>query len=483
MRGSVSIFMIMSLTMTMSLVFTMSEVVRYFCMKSTADTLSFSAAQSGLGDYNRILYEKYGILAVDMGYGKAEASDEKLVKRITGYALKGGNPDHDGDLISFVNLFRMDPVDDYLSEITLLTDHGGAGFIKEASGLELYDITGDMLEKWSNAQKEADNITASLEPGGISVMERRVCVTAASGDKEEIVGDDRGQALVDQVGEFKKRGVLYQVLGSNMKLSSKSLKTSERVSQRTLNCGTGDEKLITTADKLKYKAYLLGHMGSYTNIKDRRSLDYEMEYIVSGHLSDQENLRAAVKKLLLMRELENLVALAGDTAKMAEAESMGAAASAAILNPELAPLITAAIVGAWAYVESVLDVRLLLSGGSVPIIKTPAQWTSNLATLPEYLDTNVKAIDVPGGIDYTGYLFILMHTVSSKKLGLRPLDLMECELNMYEDYANVRMDNMLIEARYHVTMTSAPIFLSLAPLVSPKLSTYEFIQEPMLSYL
>ena len=119
----------------------------------------------------------------------------------------------------------------------------------------------------------------------------------------------------------------------------------------------------------------------------------------------------------------------------------------------------------------------------MPLIKDPANWTSELYTLPEYLNTDIKATDVPSGIDYKGYLFALLSITPSKKLGLRPLDLMEEELHSNADYANVRMDNMLIEGKYHVTMTSSPLFLSMAPLVSTGLSCYEFKEEKVLSYL
>ena len=133
--------------------------------------------------------------------------------------------------------------------------------------------------------------------------------------------------------------------------------------------------------------------------------------------------------------------------------------------------------------ESVLDVRLLLSGGRVPLIKDGASWTSELYMLPDYLDTGVKAKNVSSGIDYNGYLYALLCATSSKKLGLRPLDVMEAELHATDDYAFVMMDNMMVEATYNVTMTGAPLFLSLAPLVSSELSEYRFEEEKRLSYL
>ena len=487
--GSITIFMILSLTMAMSLVFTMTEVVRYFCMKSTAEALACSAAQSGLGDYNRLLYEKYGILAVDTGYGSHLANEKKLVERMTSYAASGGDPSHEKGLITYVNLCRMTPEDTGIDDVSFLTDHNGAGLIKEAAIQEVYDIPLSLLEKWEAAGKAAKETTALCDvsdgilSAAVSKSEHEVYVTGASHISHETCGDDRGESIIDAVSEFKKRGVLYQVMGSEMDLSTKRLVIEDRVSKRALNKGSGDEIAVTVSDRLMYKLYLLEHFSCYTDPKERMAASYELEYIVSGHLTDEENLRSVVKKLLALREAENMAALFKDNARRSEAEGLAAAAAAAALNPELEPLFTAALMAVWAYVESVLDVRLLLSGGSVPLVKSPDEWTSELYTLPECLDTSVKARDVQTGIDYKGYLFALMTVTSEKKLGLRPMDLMEDELHKRSDYTDVRMDNMLVKGRYKVTMTGTPLFLSLAPLVSTKLGKYEFKEDPVLSYL
>ncbi|MCR5097386.1 MAG: DUF5702 domain-containing protein [Lachnospiraceae bacterium] len=487
--GSITIFMVMSLTMVMSLFFSMSEVVRYFCMKSTAHTLAASAAQSGLGDYNRLLYEEYGILAVDMGYGGAAADEQKLVSRMTSYASEGGDPSHDRGIIKYVNLCRMYPTDTKLDKVTLLTDYKGAGFMKEAAAQAKYDIPMELIEKWEDAGRAAQGVTAAgyvpdrtlLSASVIDAVEHRVYVTGSRGGR--VSGEDESLEIVDAVESFRKRGVLYQVLGSDMGVSGGRITSMDRVSKRSLNRGDAEEKNLTVSDKLLYKLWLLDRLGCYTDRRERANMNYELEYVVSGNLTDEENLRSVVKKLLALREAENLVALSSDGARRSEAEGLAAAASAALMNPELEPVITMAILSSWAYVESVLDVRLLLSGGRVPLIKEPSNWTSNLATLPEYLNTDVKAIDVSSGIDYKGYLFAFMCVTPSARLGLRPLDLMEEELHQNEDYVNVRMDNMMIEGTYHVKMSGSPLFLSMAPLVSTKLSVYEYTEEPILSYL
>ena len=495
-RGSITIFMILSLSIAMSLFFSMSEVVRYFCMKIEADELSASAAQSGLGDYNRLLYEKYGILAVDMGYGKSDADDEKFVERVGAYLSEGGNPGCEDNIITHVNLSRMDYIDPYLSEVTLLTDYGGAAFMKEAAIQEVYDIPKSTLKKWQEAGEAAKGLSASLifkdvSTDDFSVAEHRV-TSVTKGESShrsnkkrhnDEYADDEAQSLIDAVDEFKKSGVLAQVMPSGASISVGYIDTSNAVSKRALDRGSGDEKHLSASEQLLYKLYLIDNMSSYTDAREREALTYELEYVICGKRSDEENLRATVKRLLALREAENITYLLTDSVKRHEAWAMGTAASAAIANPELAPFFAAAILGAWGYLESVLDVRLLLYGGRVPLIKDATSWNTTLSLLPTYFDTNVRARDVGSGIDYKGYMFALLCTLSQKNIGLRPLDVMEAELHASEDYHDVMMDNMMVEAKYNVTMTGTPLFISLAPLVSFDLSSYEFKQEKLLSYL
>lgn len=55
--------------MIMSLFFSMAEVVRYLSLEKEAISVGYSAAQSAFGEYNRPLWEDYGILAIDTDYG------------------------------------------------------------------------------------------------------------------------------------------------------------------------------------------------------------------------------------------------------------------------------------------------------------------------------------------------------------------------------------------------------------------------------
>ena len=59
-------------------------------------------------------------------------------------------------------------------------------------------------------------------------------------------------------------------------------------------------------------------------------MDYEMEYLIGGKNADQENLKAVVNRLLLMREGANLLYLETDSTKSQEAMSVALALTSVV---------------------------------------------------------------------------------------------------------------------------------------------------------
>ena len=53
--------------------------------------------------------------------------------------------------------------------------------------------------------------------------------------------------------------------------------------------------------KVLFQQYLMEHLGSYISPSEA-GLHYQLEYLLAGKKSDQENLKAVAKRLLLIRE-------------------------------------------------------------------------------------------------------------------------------------------------------------------------------------
>lgn len=71
----------------------------------------------------------------------------------------------------------------------------------------------------------------------------------------------------------------------------------------------------------------------------------------------------------------------GDSVKKSEAMALAATISTLLLIPEAAEAVKQLILLAWAAGEGVIDIRSLLSGNKVPLVKTSDNWQLTAAIL------------------------------------------------------------------------------------------------------
>ena len=86
-------------------------------------------------------------------------------------------------------------------------------------------------------------------------------------------------------------------------------------------------------------------------------------------------------QLMLIRMLANYSYLLTDTAKQKEVELAVGVLCTLISVPEITETVKQAVLFAWAYGESVVDVRGLLEGKKVPLVKSSGTWKLQLNQL------------------------------------------------------------------------------------------------------
>lgn len=186
------------------------------------------------------------------------------------------------------------------------------------------------------------------------------------------------------IRRMRKIGLLSLVVPLDREVSEKEIDRSTLVSRRDLEQGMAMEgklkKENSVTSQALYQAYLMDKMGNYMN-PAKEALSYQIEYIVAGKSSDEANLKAIATKLLFTREGANAASLYGDTFKMAQIDALATGIASSFLVPPAAAAIRAALVFCWAFAESVLDVKELMSGGKVPLIKSPSDWKLSLEGL------------------------------------------------------------------------------------------------------
>ena len=181
-------------------------------------------------------------------------------------------------------------------------------------------------------------------------------------------------------------------------------------------------------------------MGCYTNPATDEPLQYQLEYLLEGHNSDIENLRGVCNTLVLMREVANLLYLMTDSLKVAEADALALTITSALLAPYLQPVVKYTLLAAWAYAESVVDVKHLLSGDKVPIIKSKKDWNLSLEGMLDYEKFSGSDGKNEKGLDYTAYLRVLLAIEKEDKVVNRAMDLVEMYMRLKEGNHYFRLD-------------------------------------------
>ena len=163
--------------------------------------------------------------------------------------------------------------------------------------------------------------------------------------------------------------------------------------------------------------------GSAVSPEETGVLSYGTEYLICGKDSDVSNLKGTVNRLLLLREAVNYLYLQTDQAKQSESLAIAGAIGGALANPAVVAAIHQGILAAWAYVESISDVKGLLAGGKIPLIKSPDSWHTRLSAFSESLAGEYAG--EARGFTYENYLDVLLYGKSLKQIAYRSMDLME----------------------------------------------------------
>ena len=81
----------------------------------------------------------------------------------------------------------------------------------------------------------------------------------------------------------------------------------------------------------------------------------------------------------MLRFVPNYIYLQGNAAKKAEAKAMALSLCAVLAVPAVTEAAAQVILLAWAYGESLVDIRSLLGGGKIPLVKSDENWQLSLA--------------------------------------------------------------------------------------------------------
>ena len=434
-NGYVTVYFTLLLTVLFSLFTGLIYGVRENAMRLKINETADTSVTSLFAEFQSELWKQYDLIFVDAGYGSKAESLILTEDHLKSCATK--NFEEDGNAIFHsTDLLGLECDGVKTSKIRFVTDYSGGAIRQQAVRIMKYRYSVGYIEDLYESVD--DNVNSQTFSG--TLMEETVEKASEADDslpelKEWTNTLDGCVYKETEVSSFSTLRSVFTDIGS---ISKATLKEEGLVSERSLNKGNYDAgEGLDVTDAAFFKEYLLEYLSNFRNEKEETVLKYELEYVIAGHMSDAENLEAVVNRILLIREAANLTTLMSDSRKMEEIRIYSEVLAGLLLSPEAAPAIEALIIGSLSYVESLNDVRVLLSGGKVPMLKEVSEWRTNFANVfvPER-DTS----SYENGIDYIDYLRGFLYLEDAEKETERFMDICEANVRNLTGNSDFRLD-------------------------------------------
>lgn len=449
--GYLTVYAALTLTVMISLCLVLIEGIRRHTIAFETECVMDIGMDSVLAEYHRMLLERYGLLMVDTSYGTDYPSFYNTERHLSEYLERNLSYEDCGFLpFLYRDLLGMELQDVQVLKVSLATDDGGRVFQRRAVecmrsrlGLE----TMEKLLEWMETVEGYGLLEKDVEAQMDQVSEElQECGAIGKNIGEEIWGKTETSDPIEAVQAMRKEGILKWVVEDVSRLSEAVVDPDQYISGRyakgEVNRGNyPQEEQLSLTDNILLLEYFLNYAGRYGKPRENSLLQYQVEYLLGGKAGDRDNLRQTANLICGIREAANVIYLLGDEAKRAEVEMVAAVLAGVIAQPELQPLFETAFILAWAYLESLYDVKTLLAGGRVELLKTDKNWHYSLANIWTFQTETAEGEGT--GLSYEDYLRIFLYVQSPEISTMRFMDLVEMDIRRTPGNSCFRMDGCI----------------------------------------
>lgn len=493
-NGYLTVYLTLVLTVMLSLYLVLIEGVRSSAIRLEAECVADIGLNSVLAEYHRELLNRYNLFAVDSSYGTAHAGNSNVEEHLQNYMNRNFSVE-DVFLSEFLykDFLALEVENVNVTKVSILTDGQGEVFrklaveaVKDDVGLTTLENLSDWLEVvTSNGlnervianEKEALDEQLAARDGEMVQVEKQVDDTEQTVETQSNSESEQTEETLTEVEwvavdivnptegleEVRRLGILSSVVEETTSISAKRISEEALIGTRMAK-GTvsqGNYPLEEAAnleeftERFFFQEYLLRYMGSYVDLPDNAALDYQMEYLIAGKEADGDNLRAIANRLCALREVANTIYLYADTVKCAEAEALAAVLATLCFLPELTEVFKHTLLLGWAYAESVHDVKVLLAGGNVPLLKDDSSWYYDLETALSLGETEESQEGGTSGLSYEDYLRIMMCFTNLDTLTARAMNMVEADIRLSRGNEYFRLDACYDRFEFCINVTSA----------------------------
>lgn len=472
-KGSITIWLSLVMCVILSLILVCIQSARTSAARAFLSICFDQSLFSEFARYDRILYEKYGLLAVDAGFGGGDIDFSTVAAEINDAAE---------ELISVnEDLFRCSLEETDITGYVLATDSGAAALRSQICDLMTVKLGADgvnrllgMVEdnlpvvreqeekgtenpeatKEAYEQQKAEAAARQAEREAQEALEQE---TDGDPDGEEPggSGSEEPEGLVEVPADFRnpldnyeaimRMGIYNIILPDPTNLSTRSIDRNTLAENRPFQNGMGnfppDES--NAAEHLLMAAYIRDFFPNFLSSSQEEGLQYQAEFAIAGGGSDAENLKSVLNRLLLIRMgLNYIYLLLFSPDKQAEATGVALIIASIFLNPELTEVIAQILLIAWAYCEAMMDLKTLLAGGREPLIKDETTWQLSLEQMA-FFSAGTQVDTSRRGLSYEDYLILLLCMVPDSDLTKRTLDLLEYNRRIIGNDPSFQIDSCI----------------------------------------
>ena len=285
-----------------------------------------------------------------------------------------------------------------------------------------------------------------LVPDGHQISEKLASTAELPSHTESYEEGAESGSMVDHVLVNEYCGMFFSQFCSGAEQKN----ISEKREKRKCLSKTGTDPGETTGDGTKPEIQLE---------TQAQVLDYEIEYLLFGNASDRENLSDAVHRLLAVRSGLNLIHILSDSRKREQARALAAVITGAGSITPLILVTTFFVMSVWALGEALMDVKGLLAGKKVVLLKTSEDWTldvENLLVLGR--DGTLEAGGGERGLSYLSWLKILLFVEPAVRQEYRIMDVIQ--LNLGQGKSGFRMRNGVYQVHMSGNVCGKYLFFS-----------------------
>lgn len=434
--GSISIFLAFLFMLMLSLILVSFDSARYFASEGYVTAVAQSAAMTAFGDYNKELYEEYGLygyggfngmgildlqeqICDTMQFNLQEEPEKAIAHYIRLWNISGVDVSGlEGESLAQEEVFweqinqwwkanvmqnaaeklknissgvSRDELNRRLREGRQAEQEGQRNQEQEASG-----SAGTAGGSGGGTDRVSDNSTDDNTTDDEAAKER---AKARKEAKKKLREDEAGGNPISFIRELLGKGVLSLVCDTGS-LSEEIIESREisgeegnqrqgdgveqqdttgaEVLEKVLGQGgsTGSTEVPVSGRRAKFAAYSHSRLSSYVEPGNQRDR-YQQEYLIAGKDKESENLAGVVSRLLLVRTLINYAYVSADPALQEKSMATAAIIAALFLSEELAGALQQTILIVLSLEEACVDICALLQGRRVPLVKNKTNFRMN----------------------------------------------------------------------------------------------------------